>query len=673
MRIGAEGTTSGRVPAELGVLFALHTQGAALRAVTSQYPLDQPAAAFGLAVSREDRRQPIDVGGRLVRLAITGIARCRSDPENRPARRFRSGSGTAADVNPHRHRPHAVRGVRRLVTLFQGILPYDRAWLSRDAVAGVTLAALAIPEVMGYTQIAGTPVITGLYTILLPAVAFAIFGSSRHLVVGGDSATAAILYAGIAGLAVSGLKPGTDQWLAYAGLAALITGVLLLLARFARLGFLADFISRTVLVGFLTGVGIQVALGQFAGMLGVPKPEVAPDAVSGTVVKAWDTLKEIPDTSGATLAVSLGVIATLVVFERWIKAIPGGLVAVVGAIVISWAFELESHGVSTLGPVPSGLPSIGLPNGVGRDDVVPLLGTSVSMFLVILAQSAATSRAYAVKYQDRFVENNDLVGLSMANLAAGLSSAFVVNGSPTKTEMADEAKSKTQVAMLAMAATVAIVLLFLTKPLQYMPNAVLAAVVFVIGVKLVDIANMKEIWRLKRDEFAIAAATAVVVVVVGVEQGIILAIVLSLLDHVRRHYDPHDVVVTRGEQGGMATVAPEPGAVTEPGLVVYRFGVGVFYANAARLTEEVLGLVDVPEKPRWLVLLADAIDDVDFTGGKTLVELADQLEGRNVVFALAEVRDGVRVELDRFGLTAKIGDQRMFATVDEAIAAFHDA
>jgi MFS superfamily sulfate permease-like transporter len=217
------------------------------------------------------------------------------------------------------------------------------------------------------------------------------------------------------------------------------------------------------------------------------------------------------------------------------------------------------------------------------------------------------------------------------------------------------------------------VLLFLTKPLQYMPNAVLAAVVFVIGVKLVDIANMKEIWRLKRDEFAIAAVTAVVVVVVGVEQGIILAIVLSLLDHVRRHYDPHDVVVTRGEQGGMATVAPEPGAVTEPGLVVYRFGVGVFYANAARLTEEVLGLVDVPEKPRWLVLLADAIDDVDFTGGKTLVELADQLEGRNVVFALAEVRDGVRVELDRFGLTAKIGDQRMFATVDEAIAAFHDA
>jgi len=341
--------------------------------------------------------------------------------------------------------------------------------------------------------------------------------------------------------------------------------------------------------------------------------------------------------------------------------------------VASWAFDLESHGVSTLGAIPSGLPSLGLPSGVGWDDVVPLLGTSVSMFLVILAQSAATSRAYAVKYRDHFVENNDLVGLSMANLAAGVSGTFVVNGSPTKTEMADEAKSKTQMAMLTMAVTVAIVLLFLTKPLEYMPNAVLAAVVFVIGVKLIDIANMKEIWRLRKDEFAIAAVTAVVVVAVGVEQGIILAIVLSLLDHVRRHYDPHDVVVTRDETGGMATVAPEPGAVTEPGLVVYRFGVGLFYANAARLTEEVLRLVNVPEKPRWLVLQADAIDDVDFTGGKTLVELADQLEARNVVFALAEVRDDVRVELDRFGLTAKVGDARMFATLEAAIAAFHDA
>jgi MFS superfamily sulfate permease-like transporter len=216
-------------------------------------------------------------------------------------------------------------------------------------LAGVTLAALAIPEVMGYTKIAGTPVITGLYTLLLPVLAFAVFGSSRHLVVGGDSATAAIMFAGIASLGIAGVEPNTSQWLALASLSALIAAGLLLLARLARLGFLANFISRTVLIGFLTGVGIQVAMGQVGGMLGVPSPNVSPNHGSGTVVKFWDTLKEIGQTSGATLAVSLAVLATLIVFGRWLRAIPGGLVAVAGAIAVSWIFDLSAHGVSTWG------------------------------------------------------------------------------------------------------------------------------------------------------------------------------------------------------------------------------------------------------------------------------------------------------------------------------------
>jgi sulfate permease, SulP family len=368
--------------------------------------------------------------------------------------------------------------------------------------------------------------------------------------------------------------------------------------------------------------------------------------------------------------VSIAVIATLVVFEKWIKAIPGGLVAVVGAIVVSWAADLESHGVSVLGSVPSGLPSVGLPSDVGGDDIVPLLATSVSMFLVIIAQSAATSRAYAVKYQDRFVENNDLIGLSLANLAAGFSNTFVVNGSPTKTEMADEAKSKSQVAMLAMAGAVAIVLLFLTKPLEYMPNAVLAAVVFVIGVKLIDIAHMRNIYRLRRDEFWIAAVTTIVVVSVGVEQGIILAIVLSLLDHVRRHYSPHDSVITRDAEDRPVESPVVPGARTEPGLVVYRFGAGLFYANASRFTEEAIGLVDGPEPPRWFILLADGIDDVDYTGGNTLVELAEQLRERNVVFAIATVTAAVRPELDRFGVTDAVGAGHVYATLADAIDDF---
>src|SRR4051795_1683295 len=500
------------------------------------------------------------------------------------------------------HAAPATTDGRHVLSLFGSIRPYDRSWLSRDVVAGITLAALAIPEVMGYTRIAGTPVITGLYTILIPILAFAVFGSSRHLVVGGDSATAAIMFAGIGSLGIAGLQPGTSQWLAFASLSALLAAGLLVLARVARLGFLANFISRTVLVGFLTGVGIQVAMGQFAGLFGVPAPSVALDRAAGTLVEFWDTLTELGQTSGATLAVSLSVLAILVVFGRWIKAIPGGLVAVVGSIAVSWIFDLSAHGVSTLGPVPSGLPHIGFPpgapgvstpgpvpsglphigfpQGVTWQDASGLFTAAVSMFLVILAQSAATSRAYAVKYQEKFVENDDLVGLSTANLAAGLSSTFVVNGSPTKTEMVDEAKSHTQVAQATTAIVVAVVLLFLTKPLQYLPNAVLSAVVFLIGVKLIDIANMREIWRLRRDEFWVAAITAAVVVAVGVEQGILLAIVLSIVLHVRRHYLPRDRVIVWDDAGHVATRRPIPGAVSEPGLVIYRFGVGVFYANS---------------------------------------------------------------------------------------------
>ncbi|HET6812753.1 MAG TPA: SulP family inorganic anion transporter [Actinomycetota bacterium] len=551
-----------------------------------------------------------------------------------------------------------------------GIRPYQRGWLQSDIVAGVTLAALAIPEVMGYTKIAGMPVITGLYTILIPIIAFAVFGSSRHLVVGADSATAAIMFAGITSLGIGGLQPATPQWVALAGLSALLAGGLLWLARVARLGFLAEFLSRTVLVGFLTGVGIQVAAGQLGGMLGIPKQTSGVPFVSGNLVEFVKTLGHLGQASWPTALVSASVLAVLIVFERWVRAIPGGLVAVVGAIVASWALNLQAHQVSTLGPVPSGPPSIGLPSGVTWHQAAGLLPVAGSMVLVILAQSAATARAYAVRYNERFTENTDLVGLGLANLTAGLSGTFVVNGSPTKTEMADEANSHTQLAQLTTAVVVAVVLLFLTRPLQYLPNAVLASVVFLIGVKLIAVKGMRAIYGLRRDEFWVALVTAIVVVVLGVEQGIILAIVLSLIVHVKRHFTPHDAVVTWDEQGHLRLAEPTPGTVSEPGLVIYRFPVGVFYANAERLSEDVLGLVNVADPPRWFVLFAEAIDDIDYTGAQTLLELADHLRQRGIVFAVAEASDDLRRELDRFGLTDKIGPNHYFDSIHAARHAF---
>jgi MFS superfamily sulfate permease-like transporter len=456
---------------------------------------------------------------------------------------------------------------------------------------------------------------------LFPIAAFALFGSSRHLVVGADSATAAIMCAGIAALGISGVQPDSPEWVSLAGLSALLAGGLLWLARVARLGFLANFLSRTVLVGFLTGVGVQVAAGQVGGMLGVPAQTSSVGFISGALIKFFKTLGHIGDGSWQTALVSAATLAILVVFEKWVKIIPAGLVAVVGMIALSWILDFAAHDVSTLGPVPSGLPSIGVPSGLTLTDAGKLMATALSMFLVILAQSAATSRAYAVKYSERFEENTDLVGLGLANIAAGFSGAFVVNGSPTKTEMVDEAESHTQVAQLTTAVVVAIVLLFLTKPLQYLPNAVLSSVVFLIGLKLIAIKGMRTIYGLRRDEFWIATVTAGVVVMIGVEEGIVLALLLSLIAHVRRHYAPHSSVVTWDEHGRLTLATPAPGTVSEPGLVIYRFGVGIFYANAERLSEDLIALADAPNPPRWLVLDADAIDDIDYTGAQTLVEL----------------------------------------------------
>ena len=357
--------------------------------------------------------------------------------------------------------------VHRRLPLFQGILPINWHFVPAEIMAGLTLAALGIPEVMGYTKIAGTPVITGLYTLLLPVLVFAIFGSSRHLVVGADSATAAIMAAGLVGLAAQ----DTPQYVALAGALAIIAAIFLIFARLIWLGFLANFLAKSVLIGFLTGVGIQVALGQVGGMLGVQP------SGSGTIQKFVSVLQQIPQASIPTVIISLVVLLIIIISSKINNKIPGALIAVVGMIIASYVFNLSSrYGIEILGYVPRGLPKLGLPD-VKLTDLPRLLTTTLSIFFVILAQSAATSRAYALRYTEDFDENVDLIGLGLANIAAGISGAFVVNGSPTKTEIVDSAGGRTQIAQITTACIVLLVLVFLTGPLAYMPTAVLSAVV----------------------------------------------------------------------------------------------------------------------------------------------------------------------------------------------------
>ncbi len=555
----------------------------------------------------------------------------------------------------------ATEPPRRRIPILSGVLPLDRARLPTEVLAGATLAALAIPEVMGYTKIAGMPVITGLYTILVPLLAFALLGSSRHLVVGADSATAAILAAGLAGMAAQ----GSSEYVALAGMLAILAAGMLLLARLARLGFLADFLSRTVLIGFLTGVGIQVACGQVAGMLGVTGEK------GGPLTQLWGALSEIGSANTDTVLVSAGVLAFLVLGPRIAKAVPWALLAVVGAIAASYAFDLEAHGVAVLGTVPSGLPSISWPS-VPTSDLPSLMATAASIFIVILAQSAATSRAYAAKFGDRFDENVDLVGLSAASLSAGVSGTFVVNGSPTKTAMVDTAGGRSQVAQITTALCVAIVLLFLTKPLSYMPSAVLSSVVFVIAVKLIDVAGMRDVLRRRSAEFVIAALTAAIVVFVGVEEGIIAAIVLSVLFHLRHSYQPHDRLVVGGpEPGSIRLKDLESGAQALPGLALYAFGSSMYYANADRLQQEALAVVDRADPAlRWFCVVATSVGDLDYSASETLRALHEELADRGVTLVLCGVTPEVRAELERDGLVELLGEDHVFDWVDQALDAY---
>jgi SulP family sulfate permease len=559
---------------------------------------------------------------------------------------------------------HAAARRRSPSFFLNGILPFDMANLPRDLVAGATLAALGIPEVMGYTKIAGTPVVTGLYTILLPLAIFALFGSSRHLVVGADSATAAVL---AAGLLAMGAVADSPQYIELASLSALLCAVVLIVARVLRLGFIANFLSRSVLIGFLTGVGIQVALGQVAGMFGIT------GVSGGTLEKFAQTLQKIPsETVPATLAVSVVVLATIVGLGIVNKRIPGALIAVVGMIAISYALDLSSHDVTELGTVPGGLPSFGLPTDViTTQNIEALLPTVISMVVLILAQSAATSRAYAMRYRDSFDENVDLIGLGLANAAAGLSGTFVVNGSPTKTEMVDSAGGRSQIAGLACSAIVLVVLLFLTAPLAYMPNAVLSSVVFLIGVRLIDYKGMADIVRLRVGEFTVAAITAATVVIVGVEQGIILAMALSILEHIYHSYRPFDRLLAPAPDGDYTYSTLDSGTQAEPGLVIYRFGSGIYYANATRFTEEIVSLVeDADPALRWLCVAASGIGDIDYSGSETLGAVQEELASQGVTLVLADVDARVRDELDAYGLTKKIGADHLFGSVPAMLAAY---
>ena len=541
--------------------------------------------------------------------------------------------------------------------ILQGLLPIKGSQVPIEIVAGLTLAALAIPEVMGYTKISGTPVITGLYTMLIPMLLFAFLGSSRHLVVSADSATAAILAAGLVGLA----NTGTDEYLALAAVLAIMAGAFVILARVVGLAFLADFLSSSVLTGFLTGVGIQVALGQISGMLGLK------GGGHGTLQKIWADILQIDQINYKAFGVALAVLVVIVGARKISKRIPGALIAVAGAIAASWALDFGSF-MHVLGTVPSGLPHLALPEVDWSLDLIRRLAPiAFAMFVVILAQGAATSRAFAAKYNESFNQNVDLNAMGLANIGAGLSGTFVVAGSPTKTQMVDSAGGRSQLTHLTAVGVVVMVLLFFTAPLAYMPESVLAAIVFLIGLDLIKVEEMKSIFRQRQGEFWVSAITALMVVFIGVEQGILIAIVLSLIEHTKRGYRPKNVVLERTDAGQWVPHPVSSKAQAIPGLVIYRFTHSMYYANARQLSEEIKSLVSTAQPPlRWLCIDASAIDDVDYSAAETLRSLYEILKEKNIRLVVAQVMEDAK-KRSQYKIRELFGEDSFYDSLEDVL------
>jgi MFS superfamily sulfate permease-like transporter len=409
-----------------------------------------------------------------------------------------------------------------------------------------------------------------------------------------------------------------------------------------------------------------VAIGQLPDMLGVTVPGKQPLPLLA------DTVRALPASRGVDVAVSAGVIVTVLGTRAVTRRIPGPLIAVVLAIVASRVLDLASHGAATVGTIPRGLPTIGLPV-LDRSDATRLLGASTALFVVILAQSTATARAYAAKYAEPLSIPDDLSALGAANAAAAFSGTFVVNGSPTKAQIVDSAGGRSQLAQLIAAAVVLVTAALLTGPLAYLPRAALATVVFLIAVELIDVRELRHILALRRNEFAVALLTAAAVVVFGVEYGIVLAVIASVVDHLRHSYNPLNNVLVKSLAGYWMPMPVMPGARTEDGLVIYRFGTSLYYANAARLLADLRAIIGSGGPLRWFVFDCAAVEDIDYTAFTVLARTVEVAKERQVRFAMSTVLPGVRRQLDAYGISKTLDSDAWYETPREALDDFHAA
>jgi high affinity sulfate transporter 1 len=536
---------------------------------------------------------------------------------------------------------------------------YERAWLRHDLLAGLVLTTMLVPVGIAYAQASGVPGITGLYATIVPLLAYAAFGPSRILVLGPDSALAAVILSVVVPLSAG----DPERAIAPAAVMAIVSGVVCVAAGFARLGFITELLSKPIRYGYMNGIAVTVILSQLPKLLGF---SVSAD---GPLRQAQAITAKVLDgsTNVVTFAVGGGALALILVLKRWPR-VPAMLVAVVAATVAVAVFDLAARGISVLGPLPQGLPAPSIPL-VGVDALGPIVMGGLAVALVSFADTSVLSRTYAARLRSPVDPNQEMVGLGIANLAAGFFQGFPVSSSSSRTPVAEAAGAKTQLTGVVGAIGIALLLLFAPALLQDLPQTALAAVVIASAIGLIEFADLRRIYRIQQWEFWLSMTCFTGVAVFGAIPGIAIAIVIAVIEFLWDGWRPHSAVMGRVDKvKGYHDIKRYPDARLIPGLVLFRWDAPLFFANAELFNKRVLDAVAASPTPvQWLVVAAEPVTSVDVTAADALIELDDALRASGVTLRFAEMKDPVKDKLKKFGMFERFGEAAFFATIGEAV------
>lgn len=554
------------------------------------------------------------------------------------------------------------------IQLFQGLRGVSQADLPTEILAGVTLAALMIPLNIGYAQVAGLPATVGLYSAILPMVAFAIFCTSRQVVASPDAAIAALLGSTLVGLAA----PDDPRYIQLAYAVALLCAIIFFLFSFFKLGFLANFLSKAVLAGFITGLGIEVLTSQVKKIMGISVEVDEWFWFEGWFREVFQIISKVGEANLYTVAIGVGSIVIIRLLKRFAPRIPGALVALVMMTVLVAALQLEQKGVKVLGQIPAGLPTLTIPQ-VTLGDFGKLLPAALALCGITLAEGLLLGRSYAQKRGYSIDSDQEMFAFGASNLASGLTGGFAVGSSASRTAAMDSNGARSQIPSLVGAIVVALVLLFFTNQLAMLPNAALAGIVANAVLGLIEVDELKQLYRLRRSEFWIAIACLLSVLVLGPLKAVAIAFLLSMIDLLARASKPPTAVLA-GVPGKdrFVTATRYPEAAPTPGLLIYRFSAPLIFANAEFFKEQIADLVETTAPPvQWFVLDAEAITDIDVTGAEALEQAIESLEHHRVAFAMTRVSQPVQQLLSTYALMPHpIGREDIYDTNRQVTQAF---